>query len=79
MTYTLDAFIEKIDSPVIIAYKGKETVFQNGKEAMDSKWQEKMRIVSIRPRGCFILLKMEQVDPMPKITWVGEEAYPFSF
>lgn len=79
MTYTLEAFIEKIDSPVIVEYKGNETVFQSGKAAADSNWQEKMRIVSIIPRGNAIVLKMEQVDPMPKITWVGEKAYPFSF
>lgn len=78
MTYTLEAFIEKIGSPVIVEYKGNETVFQSGKAAVDSKWQEKMRIVSIMPRGNAIVLKMEQVGPMPKITWVGEENIEFN-
>lgn len=78
MTYTLEAVIEKIDCPVIVEYKGKETVFRDGKEAMNSKWQDKMRISSIATKESSIILKMEQIDPMPQITWVGEEACPFS-
>ncbi len=78
MTYTLEAFIEKIVCPVIIEYKGNETVFQDGKEAMNSKWQEKMRISSIVTKDNSIVLKMEPVDPMPQITWVGEEMLDFN-
>ena len=78
MTYTLEAFIEKIECPVIVDYKGNETFFQDGEEAINSKWQEKMRISSIVTKGNSIVLEMEQVDSMPQITWVGEEACPFS-
>ena len=78
MTYTLEAFIEKIDCPVIVVYKGNETVFQDGKEAINSKWQEKMRISSIAIKDNSIVLKMEPVDPMPQITWVGEEMVDFN-
>lgn len=78
MTYTLEAFVEKIDNPVIVDYKGKETVFLSGKEAIASTWPEKMRIISIYARNGNVVLKMEQVDPMLKMTWVGEGANSFS-
>ena len=78
MTYTLEAFVEKIDSPVLVDYKGKETIFHCGKEAIASTWPEKIRIISIYTRNENVVLKMEQVDPMPKMFWVGEVANPFS-
>ena len=78
MTYTLEAFVEKIDSPVIVDYKGKEMIFHGGKDAIASTWPEKMHIISICARNGNVVLKMEQVDPMPKMTWVGEEANLFS-
>lgn len=37
-----------------------------------------MRISSIAAKDNSIVLKMERADPVPQMTWIGEEAVLFS-
>lgn len=77
MTYLLEAFVEKIETPVICIIDEIESRYENGKEAMAAKWKERLKVVSISAKDGQIILKMEHADLMPKINWNGEESVDF--
>ena len=77
MVYTLEEFISKIHCPVTLKFADAGLTFSSGMEAMATKWPVKLQVISITSENNQVVLKMDRVNPIPIINWVGEE--PVSF
>lgn len=79
MTYKLEAFIEKIKSPIVCVFGDKEVEYTDGmtlsKQIFDKYWL----VDSISVRDEKIALVMKENKNINNVEWIGEDAVDKSF
>lgn len=79
MTYKLEAFIEKIESPVICVFDGKEVEYADGKELAGHVFDRYWLVDGINVNDGKVLLKMKENKNTNSVDWIGEEGVVRSF
>lgn len=79
MTYKLEAFIEKIKSPIVCIFGDKEVEYADGRELSKEYFDKYWLVESIIAKGDKIILAMRVNEQVNSIDWIGEEAVDKSF
>lgn len=77
MTYKLNPEIQKINSPIVLAFPdGTKQQRESGKAAADAVFDHKYVISTMHAVNDFIELKLVEQEA-PKMNWSGESATSF--
>ena len=79
MTYQLEGFIAKINSPVICVFGEQEAEYANGAELSEKSFDKYWLVDSISIRDGKIVLVMKENQNINNVEWIGEEAVDKSF
>ena len=71
MTYKLEYFIEKIESPVIAAFPDGEKEFSSGKELADSAFEKYYLVDTISVKDNKICINFYENKKVNIINWIG--------
>jgi hypothetical protein len=79
MTYRLENFIEKITTPVICVFDGKEVEYADGKDLTSHAFDKYWLVDSINVIDGKLFLSMKENKNTNTIDWIGEEGVVRSF
>ena len=79
MTYKLESFIEKIVSPVICVFDGKEVEYADGKDLARHVFDRYWLAESINATDGKLILRMKENKNTNSVDWIGEEGIDRSF
>ena len=79
MTYRLENFIEKITTPIICVFDGKEVEYADGKDLTSRSFERYWLVDSINVTDGKLVLKMKENKNTNTIDWIGEEGVVRSF
>lgn len=77
MTYRVEQFVAKIESPVVAVIEGKQMEFADGKALAETAFSKLFRIESLTARGDKVYLKLVENDRLNDTNWTGEEQAGF--
>ena len=77
MTYRVEQFVAKIESPVIAVIEDKQMEFADGKALADTSFSKLFRIESLTARGNKVFVKLVENNRLNDTNWTGEEQAEF--
>ena len=77
LKYTLETFIKKITSPVVLEYNGEVQEFPNGAAAYEQDFAKYMIVDEVKIVGDKICIVLKENDRINDVTWFGEEQANF--
>ena len=77
MTYRIEQFVAKIESPVIAVLQGEQREFPNGRALAETAFSRLFRIESLTAQGDRIIIKLVENDRLNDTNWTGEEQAGF--
>jgi hypothetical protein len=77
MEYKIEAFVQKITSPVLCTIDGQTTEYASGQALYDTSFDKYYLVDSISVKGEKILLSLKEHKQTAPMNWVGEEAVSF--
>lgn len=77
MTYRVEQFVAKIESPVVAVIEDKQMEFADGKALADTSFSKLFRIDSLTARGDTVFVKLVENDRLNDTNWTGEEQQTF--
>lgn len=79
MTYKLEGFIKKIESPIICVFDNREVEFADGVALSEQSFDKYWLVDSISVKDRNIVLIMKENQNINDVEWIGEEAVDKSF
>ena len=73
MTYRVEQFVAKIESPVVAVMEDKQMEFADGKVLAEMAFSKLFRIESLTARGGKVIIKFVENDSINDTRWSGEE------
>ena len=77
MTYRVEQFVAKIESPVVAVIEDKQIQYADGKALAETTFTRLFRIDSITARGSKVFVKLVENDRLNDTNWTGEEQAEF--
>ena len=77
MTYKIEQFVAKIESPVVAVIEDKQMEFADGKALAETTFSKLFRIESLTARGDKVVVKLVENDRLNDTNWTGEEQADF--
>ena len=77
MTYRVDQFVAKIESPVVAVIDDKQMEFADGKALAETSFSKLFRIESLTAKGNKVYAKLVENDRLNDMNWTGEEQADF--
>ena len=77
MTYKVEQFVAKIESPVVAVIEDKQMEFVDGKALAETAFSKLFRIESLTARGSKVYVKLVENDRLNDTNWTGEEQADF--
>ena len=79
MVYKLERFVERITSPVVVAFGDNEVEYADGRTLSEQNFEKYWLVDSISVRNSKIVLVMKENKNINNVEWIGEEAVDKSF
>jgi hypothetical protein len=79
MVYKSESFVERITSPVVVAFVDKEVEYADGRTLSEQKFDKYWLVDSISVWDSKIILVMKENRNINNVEWIGEEAVDKSF
>jgi len=73
MTYRVEQFVAKIESPVVAKIGDHSIIFHNGDELASASFCEPLKIHSIYAENDRIIIELVKNDRLNDTYWIGEE------
>ncbi|ADU24291.1 hypothetical protein Rumal_3867 (plasmid) [Ruminococcus albus 7 = DSM 20455] len=77
MTYRVERFVAKIESPVVAVIEDKQMEFADGKALAETTFSKLFCIESLAARGSKVFVKLVENDRLNDMNWTGEEQADF--
>lgn len=77
MTYRVEQFVAKIESPVVAVIEDKQVEYPDGKALAGTAFSKLFRVEALTARGGKIIVRLVENDQINDINWVGEEQADF--
>ena len=79
MTYKLESYIEKIESPVVCDFDGTVVEYADGRDLANHVFDRYWLVDSINVIDGKVLLRMKENKNTNSVDWIGEEGVVRSF
>ena len=73
MTYKIEQFVAKIESPVVAVIEDKQMEFADGRALANTTFSKLFRVESLTARGDKVFVKLVENDRLNDTNWLGEE------
>lgn len=77
MTYRVEQFVAKIESPIVAVIEDKQMEYADGKALADTSFSKLFRVESMTARGDKVFVKLVENDRLNDTNWTGEEQADF--
>ena len=77
MTYRVEQFVAKIESPIVAVIEDKQMEFADGRALADTSFSKLFRVESMTARGDKVFVKLVENDRLNDTNWTGEEQADF--
>ena len=77
MTYRIEQFVRKIESPVTVKIGENCSQYVDGKSLAEAEFSEQMSIIKISAKDNKVIIELVKNDKVNDVNWIGEEQADF--